>query len=157
MTGPHSAIDDVGAATLGIDVFLENLAWPECDDTTGRNADFLSGPRIATLTGALAPYDKISESRNLDRFSLLQDGLQHIQHKFNNIGCFIFRNTHLLENFVRDIGLPHAIPPTRSPASMAPISAFPILSQRVLLKLREVMNPVKNKLGRFSSQTAIFL
>lgn len=119
MTGPHSAINDMGAAVLGIDVLLKNLAWSKRNNTTRRNANFLSGPRIATLTGALAPYDKISESRNLDRFSLLQNGLQHIQYKFDNVSGFIFRNADLLKNFVGDIGFPHAIPPTHSLASMA--------------------------------------
>jgi hypothetical protein len=110
MTGPHGAVADVGEAILRIDVFFEHLAWPERDDSTGRNPNFFSGPRIPALTRAFASHDKIAKTRDLDRFAFLKDRLQEIEHQFDDICRFIFRNADLLENFIGDISLSHAIP-----------------------------------------------
>jgi hypothetical protein len=40
----------------------------------------------------------------------MQHRFQHIQHEFDDICGFIFRNTDLLVDFVRDICLSHAFP-----------------------------------------------
>jgi hypothetical protein len=110
MTGPHGAVDDVGEADLRVDVLLEHLAWPKRNDSTGGNPNFFSSSRVSSLTGALAAHNKVSKARDLDRFSLLQDRLQQIQDKLNDISGFIFRDADLLENFVSDIRLSHATP-----------------------------------------------
>jgi hypothetical protein len=110
---PELAVDrSVCFVTLfsAIDVFLEHLAWPKCHDATRGNPDFFSSPRVSSLTGTLAPHNKISKPGNFDRFSLLQDRLEQIQHKLHNISRFILRNADLLENFVSDIRLSHATP-----------------------------------------------
>jgi hypothetical protein len=87
---PHGAVDDVGEADLRIDVLLEHLAWPKRDDSTGGNPNFFSSSWISSLPGSLATDHKIPKPRDFDRFSLLQDGFQHIQHKLNNVSGFIF-------------------------------------------------------------------
>jgi hypothetical protein len=110
MTGPHGAVDDVGEAVLRIDVLLEHLAWSERDDSTGSNPNFFSSPRIPTFSSTFAADNEISKSRDLDRFPLLQHGLQKIEHKLDDICRFVFRNADLLENFVCDISLSHATP-----------------------------------------------
>jgi hypothetical protein len=95
---------------LRIDVLLKYLAWPKRHDSAGGNPNFFSSSRISSFTGSLAAHDKISKPRDFDRFSLLQNGLQQIQDKLNDISGFIFRDADLLENFVSDIRLSHTTP-----------------------------------------------
>src|SRR6266545_342006 len=151
MPGPHGPVDDVGEAVLRIDVLLEHLTWPECDDATRSNSNFFSSPWIPTFASTFAAHDKISKPRNLDRFPLLQHGLQKIQHKFDDIGCFIFRNTNLLEDLVCNISLSHANPPTQ-PLQIAVLHKGHLSHRRVLLKLREVMKSVKEILANESGR-----
>jgi hypothetical protein len=143
MPGPQRAVDDVGEEALRVDVLLEHLAWPERDDATRSNTDFLSGPRIPAFTGAFASHDKISKPCDLDGLSFLQHGLQKIQHKFDDVGRFIFRNADLFENFIRNISLSHAVPsPAQSPMISPPTEELPH-RWRVPFNLREVTNSVK--------------
>jgi hypothetical protein len=107
---PHGAVDDVGEADLRIDVLLKHLARPKRNDSTGGNSNFFSSSRISSFTGSLAADNKVSKPRDFDRFSLLQDRLQQIQYKLDDISGFIFRETDLLENLLSDIRLSHATP-----------------------------------------------
>jgi hypothetical protein len=100
----------VGEADLRIDVLLKHLARPKRNDSTGGNSNFFSSSRIPSFTGSLATDNKISKPRDFDRFSLLQNGLQHIQYKLDDICGFILGDTDLLENFLSDIRLSHATP-----------------------------------------------
>jgi hypothetical protein len=96
-----------------VDVLLEYLAWPKCNDSPGGNPNLFSGPGVASLSGAFAPHDKISKACDLNRFSLLQYRLEEIQHEFDDISRFIFRDPNLFKNFLSDIRLSHAISPLR--------------------------------------------
>lgn len=95
---------------LRVDVLLEHLTGPERDHSSRRNANLFSGPGVSAFSCALAPDNKISEPRDLDRFTLLQHCLEHVQHEFDDIGRFILGDPNLLVDFIRDICLSHAFP-----------------------------------------------
>jgi hypothetical protein len=78
-----------GGYNLGIDVLLEHLTRSKGDHPSWSNPNFFAGAGVSAFARPFATDDEIAESCNLDRFSLLEDGLQEIENKFDNICGFI--------------------------------------------------------------------
>src|SRR5439155_26224538 len=79
--------------------------------TSRGNPDFLTGPRIATFARPFASNNKITESGDLKRFSLLKNALNRIEDQLDEVRSLLFRHTHFLVNFRRQVCFPHPSPP----------------------------------------------
>src|SRR5688572_11019411 len=131
---------------LRIDVFFENLAWPERNDASRSNSDLFASSRVSPFSCSLAAHNKISKACNFDRISLLQNRLENVEHQLDDIRRLVLGYSDLLKDLVRDIRLSHAssLAVSLEPLLRKSSSSIARSDGQFPYKLREVISPVKD-------------